>query len=75
VHNLSTGDHEPSAPESRGRSEANDINSIFASVDAHEASEIEAQSVPSGTSTQYGSGESVCKVKLQLFLIIIWGTG
>jgi hypothetical protein len=74
MHNLSTEDPEPSAPESRWCSEANDINPVSASVDAHEVSEIEAQSVPSGTSTQYGSGESVCKVKLQLFLIIIWGT-
>jgi hypothetical protein len=40
VHNLSTKDLEPSAPKSRGHSEANDINPI--SVDAHEASEIEA---------------------------------
>jgi hypothetical protein len=52
MHNLSTEDPEPSAPESRWCSEANDINPVSASVDAHEVSEIEAQSVPSGTSTQ-----------------------
>jgi hypothetical protein len=57
VHNLSIEHPEPPVPESRGCSEANDMNLVSASVGAHEASEIEAQSVPSGTSTQPGSGK------------------
>jgi hypothetical protein len=49
------------------------MNLVSASVGAHEASEIEAQSTPSSTSTQPGSGKNVNKVKLRPFLIIIWG--
>jgi hypothetical protein len=48
VHNLSIEDPEPPVPpvsESRGRSEANDMNLVSASVGAHEASEIEAHTL------------------------------
>jgi hypothetical protein len=57
VHNLCHEDLEPTASESRGHIETNAVNPVSASVDGHEASEVEAQSVPYDTSARPGNGK------------------